>query len=282
MTDYDIYVFILCFIVFVMLTTLSVVCVSIITKLSLKLINHGVEDQTILDEHKKRQTKKTSSKYAKILDCAVSGAVCLVFIVMLISSIVIQCTENSCCGLLPTYRVVKTASMETKNPKNTYLKENDLNDQIKTFDLIRTEKLPDEMDLELYDIVVYETDGMLIIHRIVEIEEPNEAHPDCRHFKLQGDAVEAADRFPVFYKQMKAIYRGDRTPFIGSFILFMQSPAGWLCTLLIVFTMIATPLLDKKLSDARNKRLALCLEKEEKEEVKKELEVALTGGRNDD
>lgn len=282
MTDYEIYVFILCFIVFVMLTTLSVVCVSIITKLSLKLINHGVEDEAILKEHNKRRAKKRASKYAKIFDCAVSGVVCLVFIVMLISSVVIQCTENSCCGLLPTYRVVKTASMETKNPKNTYLTENKLNDQIRTFDLIRTEKLPDEMDLELYDIVVYETDGMLIIHRIVEIEEPNENHPDCRHFRLQGDAVEAADRFPVLYKQMKAIYRGDRTPFIGSFILFMQSPAGWLCTLLIVFTMIATPLLDKKLSDARNKRLALCLEKEEKEEVKKELEVALMGGRNDD
>ena len=282
MTDYEIYVFILCFIVFVMLTTLSIACVSIITKLSLKLINHGVEDQEILEEHKKRQTKKKASKFTKILDCAVSGAVCLVFIVMLISSLVIRCTENSCCGLLPTYRVVKTSSMETKNPKNTYLKENNLDDQIKTFDLIRTEKLPDEMDLELYDIVVYETDGLLIVHRIVGIEEPNEEHPDCRHFKLQGDAVEAADRFPVFYKQMKAIYRGDRIPFIGSFILFMQSAAGWLCTLLIIFTIIATPILDKKLTSARKARLDICLEQKDKEEIEKELEVALVGGRKDD
>ena len=283
MTNYDIYIFILCFIVFVMLTTLSIVCVSIITKLSLKLINHGVEDEAILKEHNKRRAKKRASKHAKFLDCAVSGVVCLVFVAMLISSIVIQCTENSCCGLLPTYRVVKTASMETKNPKNTYLTENKLNDQIRTFDLIRTEKLPDEMDLELYDIVVYETDGMLIIHRIVEIEEPNESHPDCRHFKLQGDAVEAADRFPVLYEQMKGIYRGDRIPFIGSFILFMQSPAGWLCTLLIVFTMIATPILDKKLENAKKARLAVCLKNNQtKYDHENDGELVVTGGRKDD
>ena len=259
MTDYEIYVFFLCLIVFVMLTALSVVCLTIITRLSLRLINHGVEDQKILEEYRKKQRKKPAGRFAKIADYAVSGVVCLTFIVLLVVSLVIRCTENSCCGMLPTYRVVRTGSMSTKNVKNEYLWENGLDDQIQTFDLIRTEKLPDEMELELYDVVVYETDGMLIIHRIVEIEEPNESHPNCRHFRLQGDAVDYPDRFPVLYEQMKAIYRGERTRFIGSFILFMQSPAGWLCTLLIVIAMIASPILDKKLEDARKKRLSLLL-----------------------
>ena len=58
---------------------------------------------------------------------------------------------------------------------------------------------------------------------------------------------------------MKAIYRGEKTPYIGSFILFMQSPAGWLCTLLIVIAMIASPILDNKLESARKKRLSLML-----------------------
>lgn len=263
MTDYEIYVFILCLIVFIMLTSLSVFCISVITKLSLRLISVGAEDEKILKEHKKNAKKKSNKRLAKVIDYATSAIVCLVFIVMLISSIVINCTENSCCGLLPTYRVVKTASMATKNVKNTYLNENNLNDQIQTFDLIRTEKLPDEMDLKLYDIVVYETDGMLIVHRIVEIEEPNASHPDSRHFKLQGDAVDAPDRFPVLYEQMRAIYSGNRIAFIGSFILFMQSPAGWLCTLLILVTMIATPILDKKLQRTKDERLALYAPKEE-------------------
>lgn len=259
MTDYEIYVFFLCLIVFVMLTALSVVCLTIITRLSMRLINHGVEDEKILEEHRKKKNKKSTGRIAKFLDYAVSGVVCLTFIALLVGALVIRCTENSCCGMLPTYRVVRTGSMAEKNTKNEYLFENNLDDQIQTFDLIRTEKLPDEMDLKLYDIVVYETDSMLIVHRIVEIEEPNEAHPDCRHFRLQGDAVDAPDRFPVLYEQMKAIYRGERTRFIGSFILFMQSPAGWLCTLLIVIAMIASPILDNKLESARKKRLSLLL-----------------------
>lgn len=263
MTNYDIYVFLLCMIVFVLLTASSAICIYLIAKLSLRLIDNGVEDENILAEYEKNKIKKPKSKYTKIIDYAVSGMVCLLFVVMLIGSLVIRFTENSCCEVLPTYRVVKSSSMAQKNEKNTYLLHSGLNDQIQMFDLIRTEKLPDEKDLELYDIVVYETDGMLIIHRIVEIEEPNDAHPDCRLFRLQGDAVDSPDRFPVVYKQMKAIYRGDRTPFIGSFILFMQSPAGWLCTLLIVIAMISAPILDKKLQKARKQRLLLYLDEED-------------------
>lgn len=279
MTDYEIYVFFLCLIVFVMLTALSIVCLTIITRLSLRLINHGVEDEKILEEYRKKQGKKSTGRVAKILDYSVSGVVCLVFVAMLVGSLVIRCTENSCCGALPTYRVVRTGSMSEKNGKNDYLFENNLDNQIQTFDLIRTEELPDEMDLELYDVVVYETDGMLIIHRIVEIEEPNENHPNCRHFRLQGDAVDAPDRFPVLYEQMKAIYRGERTQYIGSFVLFMQSPAGWLCTLLIIIAMIASPILDKKLEDARKKRLALLVRHYDSVTAK---EPATVGGGTDD
>ncbi len=285
MTDYEIYVLLLCLIVFVLLTALSVLCLSIITRLSLRLIRSGAEDKNILKEHKKKQSKKTQSKYAKVVDYVVSGMVCLLFVFMLIGSIIIRCTENSCCGLLPTYRVVTTGSMAEKNKSNTYLSKNNLNDQIQTFDLIRTEKLPDEMELELYDIVVYETDGMLIVHRIVEIEEPNASHPDRRYFKLQGDAVDSPDRFPVLYEQMRAIYLGDRTPFIGSFILFMQSPAGWLCTLLIIISMIASPILDKKLQTARKQRLEICLKNLELSNSDSEVaepELVLVGKHTDD
>ena len=54
---------------------------------------------------------------------------------------------------------------------------------------------------------------------------------------------------------MRGIYRGERIPFVGSFILFMQSPAGWLCILLVVFALITTPILEKKIRKEENKRL---------------------------
>lgn len=265
MTSYEIYVFILCLIVFVLLTTLSVVCLYVIVKLSLRLIRGGLEDQSILNEYRiqeyrKRHKHRDRTKYAKIADMVFSVIICSLMLVMLVGSLIIRGTENTCCGRIPTYRVVLTGSMSEKHEKNLYLWKNGLDNQLQTFDLIRTEQLPEEKDLQLYDIVVYEVDNIFLVHRIVGIEEPNENHPDCRFFLLQGDAVEAPDRFPVLYGQMRGIYRGDRIPFIGSFILFMQSPAGWLCILLIVAATIATPILEGILQKARKKRLVFLLE----------------------
>lgn len=266
MTDYEIYVFFLCLIVFIILTTLSVVCLCVITRQSLRLIRGGLEDESILKEHEKEQKHKKRTKYLKLADMLFSGMICLLFVGMFVGSLIIQGTENTCCGRIPTYRVVLTGSMAEKNEKNLYLWENKLNNQIQTFDLIRTEQLPGEMELKLYDIVVYKVDDMLLVHRIVGIEEPGGDHPDCRYFLLQGDAVEAPDRFPVLYGQMRGIYRGERTPFIGSFILFMQSPAGWLCILLIVAAIIATPILERILKKAKDERLALLVGEPEAEE----------------
>ncbi len=149
--------------------------------------------------------------------------------------------------------------MQTKNEKNRYLFENHLDNQFATFDLIITRKLPAESELKLYDIVVYEKDGLLLVHRIVGIEEPNEKHPDERYFLLQGDAVSTPDVFPVKYSQMRGIYRNERIPFLGSFVWFMQSPAGYLCILLVVFAIICSPLMDKKVEKARAERLAILL-----------------------
>ena len=244
MINYESYVTALSLIVFAMLSILSIVCISVIAYLQLKLIKNGVEDERLLEEFDKLRNNKKKNVRNKIIGYVLMGIVCLVFAIFFFSALSIDKDQNEIVSDVPVYRVVKTGSMAKKHEDNTYLTENGLDDQIQTFDLIRTEKLPGEMELELYDIVVYEFDNMLVVHRIVEIEEPNERHPDCRHFRLQGDAVESPDRFTVTYEQMRAIYKGKRVPFIGSFILFMQSPAGWMCALLILLATIATPILE--------------------------------------
>lgn len=251
MTQYETYVFFLCLTVFVLLTALSTVCLVVIYRLSVRLIRTGAEDEKIIKE----QTQpKEDNKFLKSLECIISILVCIVLIFAFAVSAAISSLSDTPRGDMPTYRVVNTGSMAKKNAKNQYLFDNDIDNQIQTFDLIRTEKLPAEEDLKLYDIVVYEMDDVLVVHRIVEIEEPNAAHPDKRYFRLQGDAVDSPDRFPVTYDQMKAIYTGDRTPFIGSFIMFMQSPAGYLCILLLFIAIIATPVLNKSILKERLKR----------------------------
>lgn len=256
MSQFEIYSLILCLIVFVMLVSLFSYMLAIIIKQEVKYIKSGLEDENLIKEFDTNNIKK-QSKILKTFDIVFSGLFCLIFVVIFLLSLYVNCTENIYFDNTPTYRVVLTSSMESKNKKNRYLFENNLNNQLSAFDLIVTYKIPDEDELKLYDIVVYEVDGMLVVHRIVGIEEPNSSHPTQKYFLLQGDAVETPDRFPVYYSQMKGIYKGEKIPFVGSFVLFMQSPAGWLCILLVIVAMIGTPVLENKLLNARKNRYNL-------------------------
>ena len=254
MTKQDIYVLVLCLIVFILLAGLSTVMITSIVKMTVKIIRHGLEDENIKTEYAKEKASKTKAK-SGVFDYIVSLLLCVVLLAAFAFSLYVNVQEDHYFENIPTFKVVNTGSMAKKHEKNTYLSENGLNNQIDAFDVILTYKLPKEEDLQLYDIVVYEVDDMLIVHRIVGIEEPNKDHPDERYFLLQGDAVESPDRFPVLYSQMRAVYRGQKIPFVGTFVTFMQSPAGWLCVLLIVAGVVITPIVEKRINEERKLRL---------------------------
>lgn len=252
MSGMGIYTFFLCLIVFVGLTALFGLMLTYIIKMSLKTIRNGLEDERIATEYEKElQTKPAIKIASKIFSCLIFAVLLVAFVL----SLIVQLSNDKVKGALPTAQIVLSDSMSFKHDSNTYLDENELNDQFNTFDLILTRKLPDEFELELYDIVVYEYHGDLIIHRIIGIEEPNEDHPQHREFLLRGDAVKWSDEFPVLYDQMKAIYKGERIAFVGSFCTFMQSPAGYLCVLLIIFTIVTTSIVENKLWTAKLERL---------------------------
>jgi signal peptidase I len=265
MSEFDWYIFFLCLMVFVLLAVTFTYLIALVVKMTIRLIRTGDEDESILKEFENKKKKKASSK---VLDCVVSTVLCVVLLVAFVFSLVVNLQENTYFENLPTLKIVTSSSMATRYENNTYLFENNLTDQVKVYDLLFTYKAPAEEELELYDIVVYEVDGNMVLHRIIGIEEPNEYHPDKRYFLCQGDALERADRFPVRYSQIHGIYRGERIPFVGSFLLFMQSPAGWLCVLLVLFVMIATPIIEKKILAEQKKRLsALGVEEESTERV---------------
>ena len=252
MSGYELYIFILCMIVFVLLTSFLTYLIVCITKQQLKMIRHGLEDTEIRREYRK---VAPISRIGSIASTIVSVVICLALCVVFVFATYLRATEDRAANGTPALRVVKSDSMSYKAEENTYLTEHGLDDQLQTFDLIITRALPDEEDLHLYDVVVYELDGAYIIHRIVAIEEPNSIHPDQWWFRTQGDAVPGQDRNPVTYEQMRGIYEGERVPFVGSFVLFMQSPAGWLCILLIICAIIATPIAEKKLKHEKLARL---------------------------
>lgn len=259
MSGFDSYALLLCLIVFFVLTIVFGVMLSTIVKLTKRSIIAGFDDEKIKQDYLKELDKKDSKVFViieKVFN-AVLGVLCVLIFSL---SIVVKVTNYELTQDIPTARVVESGSMSYKNSSNKYLKENNLNDQMQVFDLIITRKLPLEMELELYDIVVYEYDGKLLIHRIVGIEEPNEKHPEVRHFLLQGDANVYPDRFPVLYTQMKAIYKGERIAYAGSIFSFFQSPAGYLCIMLILAYVFGFPFVEKQIDSVTEDRLDVILE----------------------
>ena len=253
MTDFEIYVFILCFIVFSLLTAMFTYLIISLTKSETELIQNGLRDEAIKKElnkpNKDNKILLWTSRVASLL-------LCLIVVVSFAFATYIRANDDRPANGIPSIKVVKSESMATKSSKNTYLFSNNLNDQFQMFDIVVCRHLPKENELKLYDIVVYKQQDIYVIHRIVGIEEPNKEHPNERHFLLQGDAVNQPDVYPVLYSQMQGIYKGTRIRFVGSFVLFLQSPAGWLCVLLVVFSMIATIFVEKKIKEETDKRIS--------------------------
>ena len=252
MSEQELYSFFLSLIVFVILTGFFTVLLAYSVKLKIALIRCGAIDKEIQKEYEKEKNKlRNDGWFVTLLSRIFAAVLCVVFAF----SMILAFTENTLFEDIPTLKVVKSDSMSEKNKLNKYLFENELDDQFDTYDLILCEKLPDEFDLELYDIVIYDLNGTAIVHRIVEIIEPDETHPDHRYFRTQGDAVSSPDGSLVFYDQMLGVYEGNRIPFVGSIVIFLQSPAGWLCVILLLFTLIAAPIVENKLIEERLIRL---------------------------
>jgi len=263
MNSFELYVFFLCMIVLVSLTAMFSFFVYKTTTQRLALTEHGLLDEKIRRYLTKIQNKKVTKwgKLCHFIERFLSITVCLVFCVVLIVVLISSCVGNTRVKTLPAIKVVASTSMAEKYENNKYLFENNLDNQLQLFDVIMLHELPPEEELKQYDVVVYEhISGSLLIHRIVGIEPPNEEHPDEYHFLLQGDAVHYPDTFPVRYSQMKSIWLGERIPNVGSFVYFMQSPAGMICLLLIVLGMISMPIVDKRVDREEYNRARLMVE----------------------
>ena len=253
MAGYDKYIIVVCLIVFIALTAMFAVLITSIIKMRLKVIKGGLADSEILKQEQQVKKAKHTHAARSIVNKILSIFFCTLMLLVFGLSIGTRIVSSNKVGDTPIVKVVKSGSMATIYEKNEYIAKNNLTNQIKKYDLITLFKLPEENDLKLYDIVMYETNGIYVIHRIVAIEEPDEKH-DERYFLLQGDANQYPDKFPVKYSQMLGIYKNNRVPYVGSFVDFMQSPVGYLCILLIVFSCVISPIADKKLDKAIEER----------------------------
>ena len=114
--------------------------------------------------------KSITSKLHIVMD-VVSGVIIAFLLAIFITGLTYRINNDNLFIGNTTYMTILTSSMEEKNEDNDYLLTYDLNDQITQYSLIGIDKINSEDDIELYDILAYKHDDIVIVHRVVEIKD---------------------------------------------------------------------------------------------------------------
>ena len=96
------------------------------------------------------------------------------------------------------YVSVNSPSMAAKHQSNTYLKTYGLDNQIAQYD-VAVFDVYDKQDIKQYDVILFEKNNALIVHRVVEIQEDG----SCI---TQGDNNPSRDDWSVAKSEIKGVY----------------------------------------------------------------------------
>lgn len=141
--------------------------------------------------------------------------------------------------------IIKSGSMEEKHENNTYLFENQLDDQISTYSLISIRKVAKE-DIHLYDIIAFkDQENRVIVHRVIQIySESGETR-----YMARGDANNGSASYELSlrYEDVIGKYTGYQSFPLGVMIFYFQSGIG-LITLCFALVLVGFyDILDMKL-----------------------------------
>ena len=147
--------------------------------------------------------------------------------------------------------VVASGSMSYKNETNTYLANNNLNNQFNTYDIITLTSLKSQYQLQQYDVIAYRNDrNIIVIHRIIDFDNST---GELRYV-TRGDSNGASDSYKPRYSDVIGKYSGKRLPGIGVFVMFFQSYAGIVTIASIVYCSVMVSFFNKKLESETEKR----------------------------
>lgn len=143
--------------------------------------------------------------------------------------------------------VVATDSMSYKNEENTYLFNNDLNNQFSSNDIVIVKRVNDITDLKLYDIISYTNNkGINIIHRIIDIND--------EFIVTRGDANNISDDV-ITFNQVIGVYNNFRIPKLGLIVFYLQSYYGILCVFAIYYLLIMYSYVSNRIKKEEENRL---------------------------
>ncbi len=205
------------------------------------------------DKNKSVQVRKKTLKIIKAVIYTLLMAfitVCLVFTAFVRFSNAVPTGTKS-------LMVVASGSMSEKNKLNDYLVTYNLNDQFPTYAIIVLEKV-DPSELKQYDVIAFRhPSGKTYIHRIRSIERASDGTVT---YRTRGDAVAADDQSSTTMNVVTTPddvigrYTGVYIPFFGAFVQFMQSAAGIVTIVALVFCLFMFDRNTQKITEAQNKR----------------------------
>lgn len=213
-------------------------------------IKSGKKDIELIDEviYERQEKIKKRKMVTKIVKSICFYLALLIIIPLFIFSLINRFQNNITMIGNKTIMVVASGSMSKKNDANAYLNSNNLNNQFQTYDIIVLEKVENASDLNKYDIIAYHNDqGINVIHRIIEIEDGK--------YVTRGDANDASDKYHPTFNDVIGRYIGKKIPSIGIFIMFLQSYAGIITIISLIYCLIMIDKISNKINMAQKRRI---------------------------
>lgn len=213
-------------------------------------IKSGKKDIELIDEviYERQEKIKKRKMVTKIVKSICFYLALLIIIPLFIFSLINRFQNNITMIGNKTIMVVASGSMSKKNDANAYLNSNNLNNQFQTYDIIVLEKVENASDLNKYDVIAYRNDqGINVIHRIIEIEDGK--------YVTRGDANDASDKYHPTFNDVIGRYIGKKIPSIGIFIMFLQSYAGIITIISLIYCLIMIDKISNKINMAQKRRI---------------------------
>ena len=183
--------------------------------------------------------KSITSKLHIVMD-VVSGVIIAFLLAIFITGLTYRVNNDNLFIGNTTYMTILTSSMEEKNEDNDYLLTYDLNDQITQYSLIGIDKINSEDDIELYDILAYKHDDIVIVHRVVEIKENDKGETI---YRLQGDSNPSSLSYEkeLTFDDFIGKYNGYQNYGLGVTLTYIKSNIGIIAILgAAIFLFLAT------------------------------------------
>ena len=218
-----------------------------------RLAEIGDIDEELKREYIDERSKKASHYVGKGIKLVLIAA----FLSIFVTALVVKANGNNVSINGQSVYVVRSGSMSKLNPQNPYyqiIKANKWNNRFDTFDMVFVRDKPRENEFHAGDIIVYKKGDLRVIHRIVDIKRDTETEDFKWHYFCCGDANNYGDGF-VYYEDIVGVYTGHKIPFVGVFVLWLQSSLGYVVVGIIVAYSIYSSYLERDLNKKRNERL---------------------------